>query len=150
MIGPARRGRRRASAVSESAPEPRRLLLDTQVWLWWQADDRRLGVQTRQLIKRATEVHLSAAAVWEMAIKSALGKLKLPTDCDFHAELAASGFLELPVDIAHADAIRTLPLHHRDPFDRMLVVQARAEALTLVTADGVMKLYDVPIAWAGG
>jgi PIN domain nuclease of toxin-antitoxin system len=141
-----RRGRRSfvpAAPVIELAP--RRLLLDTHVWLWWQAGDARLGAHARQLLQRASEVRFSAASVWEIAIKVATGKLMLPGDADIGAELSYSGFLPLPVEIAHADDVRRLPLLHRDPFDRLLVAQARLEGLTLVTADKQLSAYGITV-----
>jgi PIN domain nuclease of toxin-antitoxin system len=133
-----RRGRE-----TSAAPSPRRLLLDTHVWLWWQADDARLGGRARKLISTASEVRLSAASVWEIAIKTSLGKLTLPKDADIDGELETDGFLPLPVEIAHADGVRLLPALHRDPFDRLLVSQARAEGLTILTADAALAAYDV-------
>ncbi len=124
---------------------PRRLLLDTHVWLWWQADDARLGPATRALIHRASEVRFSAASAWEIAIKVAIGKLTLPADADIGEELSQSGFLALPVEIAHADAVRHLPPLHRDPFDRLLVAQSRLEGLTLVSADRYLAQYDITV-----
>ena len=123
----------------------RRLLLDTHVWLWWQADDARLGTRTRRLVQRASEVRFSAASAWEIAIKVAIGKLKLPKNADIGVELAESGFLELPVAIAHAEEVRSLPPLHRDPFDRLLVAQARVEGLTLVTADRALAAYELAV-----
>ena len=122
----------------------RRLLLDTHVWLWWQSGDPRLGQETRELLQQASEVRFSAASVWEMAIKSSIGKLTLPPNADVASELAHSGFRALPVEIVHAEAVRHLPLLHRDPFDRMLVAQAQVEGLTLVTGDVALAAYDVP------
>jgi PIN domain nuclease of toxin-antitoxin system len=124
---------------------PRRLLLDTHVWLWWQAGDARLGTQAEQLLQRASEVRFSAASAWEIAIKVGVGKLTLHKDADIGAELSHSGFLALAVDIAHAEEVRRLPLLHRDPFDRLLVAQARVEGLTLVTADKQLSAYDISV-----
>jgi PIN domain nuclease of toxin-antitoxin system len=139
----ARKSLQSAAPVIELAP--RRLLLDTHVWLWWQAGDARLGAHAKQLLQRATEVRFSAASAWEIAIKVAIGKLTLPVDADIAAELSYNGFLPLPVEIAHADDVRRLPLHHRDPFDRLLVAQARLEALTLVTADRQLAAYGITV-----
>ena len=143
-------GRRRlrsslAAVVPVTELAPRRLLLDTHVWLWWQAGDARLGVQTRRLLQRASEVRFSAASVWEIAIKIAIGKLTLPDDADIGAELSHSGFLGLPVEILHAEEVRRLPLLHRDPFDRLLVAQARVEGLTLVSADRQLFAYGIAV-----
>lgn len=141
-----RRSRTRiVGAVPLSEVVSRRLLLDTHVWLWWQADDARLGGETRRAVQRASEVRFSAASAWEIAIKVSLGKLKLPKNADVDAALAASGFLTLPVEIAHAEDVRRLPPLHGDPFDRMLVAQARMEGLTLVTADAQLAAYGISI-----
>ncbi len=131
------------AAVADAAP--RRLLLDTHAWLWWQMDDPRLGAAARRAIAGAVEVRLSAASVWEMAIKAGLGKLTLPKDAAIHEELLNDGFLPLPVDIAHSDLVRALPPLHRDPFDRMLIAQALAEGLTVVTADAGLAAYEVGV-----
>ena len=138
---------RRSFAVAAPVSElvPRRLLLDTHVWLWWQAGDARLGPQTRQRLQRASEVRFSAASAWEMAIKIAIGKLTLPKGADIAAELAHSGFLSLPVEIVHAEDVRRLPPLHRDPFDRLLVAQARVEGLTLVTVDRQLAAYGIAV-----
>jgi PIN domain nuclease of toxin-antitoxin system len=141
-----RRGRARRAAAEPLAP--RRLLLDTHVWLWWQANDRRLGPAARRIIGAAAEVRFSAASAWEIAIKCGLGKLELPPGADIDAELARDGFLALPVEIAHADGVRALPPVHRDPFDRLLVAQAHAEGLALVTADPALARYGVAVVAA--
>lgn len=135
----------RTSAAAGSALSPRRLLLDTHVWLWWQSGDTRLGAQTRRVLQNASEVRFSAASAWEIAIKTSIGKLTLPSDADIAAELSFSGFLSLPVELAHADDVRGLPTHHGDPFDRMLVSQARVEGLTLVTADRQLAAYGIAV-----
>ena len=136
----------RRSRVSESQSiDPERLLLDTHVWLWWQADDRRLGRAARHAIATAAEVRFSAASAWEISIKSALGKLKLPRGADIEAELRRDGFEPLAVEIAHAVSVLKLPAIHRDPFDRMLVAQASVEGLRLVTADVSLGRYGVSI-----
>jgi PIN domain nuclease of toxin-antitoxin system len=144
---PARRRARKS--FSTSAPhgdvEPTRVLLDTHVWLWWQADDPRLGVKTRRVLQRASEVRFSAASAWEIAIKVAIGKLTLPPDADIAAELARSGFLALSVELAHAEDVRRLPSLHSDPFDRLLVAQSRVEGLTLVTADRQLAAYGATV-----
>ena len=142
---PARRTAKRISAASAPALElvPRRLLLDTQAWLWWQADDARLGSLARQLVRSASEVRFSAASAWEIAIKVSTGKLTLPKGADIASELTYSGFLSLPIDVSHAEQVRRLPLLHRDPFDRLLVAQAQLEGLTLVTSDAQLSAYGI-------
>lgn len=118
-----------------------RLLLDTQVYLWFLADSRRLGRQARRAIAGAAEVHVSAASLWEAAIKARLGKLRVSLPALVEG-IEASGFLELPVRAAHAVAVVDLPEHHRDPFDRLLVAQAIHESLQLLTADAFLCRYS--------
>jgi PIN domain nuclease of toxin-antitoxin system len=140
-----RRVREQAPRTKTPNLAPRRLLLDTHVWLWWQADDNRLGPTARRYIATAREIRFSAASAWEIAIKCAIGKLTLPKNADIESELERDGFVPLSVDIAHADAVRTLPALHRDPFDRLLVAQALVEGLTIVTGDPDLTRYDVPV-----
>lgn len=123
-----------------------RLLLDTRVFLWWRADSPLLGRDARAAIARADLVFVSVASAWEAAIKMALGKLRLPES--FEAGVLASRFERLPIAFAHAEAVASLPQHHSDPFDRMLVVQCLSEGLTLVTNDRRLAVYDVDIIWA--
>lgn len=119
-----------------------KLLLDTHLVLWWLADSRELSAEGRALIAAPENaVFVSAASVWELRIKEALGKVKLPAD--FSAVLDDQHFEFLSVTVAHAHAVRELPMHHRDPFDRMLVAQARGDGLTLLTHDEVLSRYDV-------
>ena len=123
------------------------LLLDTHVWLWWLEDNPRLGPQTRAAIGRdEATIWVSAASAWEIAIKVALGRLDLgePSEVCLPRELKRSGFRPLAVTVDHAAAVGRLPAHHRDPFDRLLVVQAQMEGLTIVTTDPKIAKYDVP------
>jgi PIN domain nuclease of toxin-antitoxin system len=122
-----------------------RLLLDTHVVLWWRQANARLGAEAVGAIRRADVVYVSAASVWEVAIKRALGKVRLPGR--FTDGVAESGFLPLPIGMAHAEAAGALPPHHTDPFDRMLVAQARLEHLTVVTHDRAFAPYGGPIVW---
>ena len=118
-----------------------RLLVDSHVALWWLEDNEMLSEGCRTAIDTADEVFFSAATVWELGIKRALGKLHFP---DGLADaLVAAGFAELTITSAHADAAARLPAHHRDPFDRMLIAQAQLESMTLVTADRSVEPYDV-------
>ncbi|MDE0231727.1 MAG: type II toxin-antitoxin system VapC family toxin [bacterium] len=122
----------------------RRLLLDTHVVLWWLSDDQRLGQEARRLIANPGHyVAVSAVSVWEMAIKSSIGKLTVPDDVG--EAILASGFAPLAVTIEHAARVGELPLHHRDPFDRMLVAQAQVEGLELLTADAGLGDYRVEL-----
>lgn len=123
-------------------------LLDTQVLLWWLLDDGRLARPARAAIADSTNVvYASAASAWEIAIKSSLGRLSLPRAAEewFPEEMERNRFLELPIRSAHALGVRKLPRHHEDPFDRLLVAQARAESLTLITSDRMIERYDVHV-----
>ncbi len=118
-----------------------KLLLDTHVLLWWRQNSRRLGRAAREAIARAPVVHVSAASAWEVAIKIAIGRLQI--DDPFEGHVLDAGFEPLPITFAHAAEVARLPAHHADPFDRMLVAQARLEGLTLVTHDRTFASYDV-------
>ncbi|MGH8909273.1 MAG: type II toxin-antitoxin system VapC family toxin [Egibacteraceae bacterium] len=119
-----------------------RLLLDTHVVLWWLADSPALSGQAASAIERGGG-YVSAASVWEIAIKRALGKLEAPEDL---AEVVdASNLLRLPIQFEHALIVGALPHHHRDPFDRMLIAQAQHEGLTLVTSDALIMRYPVRV-----
>lgn len=122
-----------------------RLLLDTHVYLWWLDDDPRLSEAARDAVADGDAiVHVSAVSVWEAAIKVAAGRLDIgPTD--LVGAIPANSFIELPVNMRHAVRAGTLPLHHRDPFDRMLVAQAQLEDLTLVSFDPALTAYNVSI-----
>jgi PIN domain nuclease of toxin-antitoxin system len=120
-----------------------RLLLDTHVFLWWRARDPQLTPRAVDAIASANQVYVSAASAWEAAIKIAAGRLALPEP--FETGVRKSGFLPLPVDFHHAEHIAHLPLHHKDPFDRLLVAQARTEGLTLVSGDRRIGRYDVQL-----
>jgi PIN domain nuclease of toxin-antitoxin system len=120
-----------------------RLLLDSHALLWWAANDARLDADARDAINSpGNEVFLSAATAWELAIKVAAGRLEVPDD--LVARALREGLRPLPIDLDHATDAAALPPHHRDPFDRMLVAQARGESMTLVTADAAIRRYDVP------
>jgi PIN domain nuclease of toxin-antitoxin system len=125
-----------------------KLLLDTHVWLWWQMTPERLKDDARDKIASPdSEVFLSAVSTWEMAIKIAAGKLQLPVPMEelIPESLLRDDFGSLPLQQHHCFELARLPMHHRDPFDRMLVAQARAEQLTLVTADRQLERYDVEL-----
>lgn len=122
-----------------------KLLLDTHVVLWWQRDDRRLNRDARKAIATADIVWVSAASAWEAALKRSSGRLRV--DEPFHVSVAADDFMELPVTLRHAEAAADLPRHHGDPFDRILVAQARAEGATIVSHDRDLEAYGVPVIW---
>jgi PIN domain nuclease of toxin-antitoxin system len=120
-----------------------RLLLDTQVVLWQLGGKRTLEPRAAEAIGRATELLFSVVSFAEIGIKSAVGKLVVPSDLREH--VARSGLRILGLDPDHGLAVADLPLHHRDPFDRLLISQARHEGLTIVTSDRRFGDYDVPV-----
>jgi PIN domain nuclease of toxin-antitoxin system len=121
-----------------------RLLLDTHILLWWLADDARMPERAATAIgDGGTQIVVSAATAWEIAIKKAAGRLHAPDD--LLDALAANDFDTLAITAGHAVAAGGLPPHHSDPFDRMLIAQAQAEALTLVSVDSRFSDYDVEL-----
>ena len=122
-----------------------RILLDTHVFIWWRAG-RPMQPDAMEAIRTADDVFVSAASAWEVAIKSAAGKIRL--GAPFADGVAQSGFVPLPINVAHAEAAGALPSHHRDPFDRMLVAQAKVERLTLVSHDRQLEPYGTTVIWA--
>ncbi len=121
-----------------------RLLADTHAYLWWLGDDPQLGSEARDRMAAPTAiVHVSAASIWEISIKSSLGKLEF--DGDPVSEIWRSGFVELPMTAEHALRAGRLPRHHDDPFDRMLIAQAQLENLALVTKDAAFAAYGVSV-----
>ncbi len=138
-----RRCRPNCSSSSATTPEVD-LLLDTHAFIWWAARDSRLPEAARSAIAESeNRIVVSAVSVWEISIKRAAGKL------DFHNDilqvLARTGFETLDITPRHADTAGSLPLHHTDPFDRLLVAQATIEKLVLVTQDRQIGLYGVPV-----
>lgn len=125
------------------------LLLDTHALLWWVGDDPRLPASLDPLIKdKATEIYVSAASVWEIAIKARSGKLNPgPLLPDIGAEIERQGFLPLPIALGHAERAGLLPPLHGDPFDRMLIAQVQAEELRLVSNDRIFDHYGVVRVW---
>ena len=120
-----------------------RLLLDSHVLVWWWEDDVRLRPAIRDQIRSTRSCLVSLASYWELGVKIATGRLKLPDDLD--DLVSDDGFEVLGIARRHAVKAMHLPPHHSDPFDRMLIAQALCEDLTLVTADRLIRLYDVPI-----
>jgi PIN domain nuclease of toxin-antitoxin system len=118
-----------------------RVLLDTHVFLWAVAGSPLLKPAARRVIQAADEVHVSAASIWEVAIKARLGKIKADA-AELVAAIDASGFIELPVRAAHAAAVAVLAPHHNDPFDRLLIAQAMVEPLRFLTADAALAPYS--------
>jgi PIN domain nuclease of toxin-antitoxin system len=119
------------------------LLLDSHVALWWLADEALTEAASAAIADPSRSVLVSIATAWELAIKQGLGKLRI--DDDYLELLVERGIDLLPIEPRHTRAVRDLPHHHRDPFDRMLVAQAQVERLTLVTRDTRLAQYDVPV-----
>ncbi len=117
-----------------------RLLLDTHIVLWALAGHARLPGEAKRLIKGADAVYVSAASVWEVAIKQRLGKIRV-SPSDLLAGIEEAGFIELPVRSVHAARVAELELIHTDPFDRLLVAQAMVEPLQLLTVDAMLGQY---------
>ncbi len=127
-----------------------KLLLDTHAVLWFAEGSEELSGAARVAVEDAgNECWVSHASVWEIAVKIRLGKLTLqvPFDSLFPGVVAANGWRVLASEIRHFRELLTLPLHHRDPFDRLIIAQARAEGLTIVSRDRSFRSYDVPILW---
>jgi PIN domain nuclease of toxin-antitoxin system len=128
-----------------------RLLLDTQCWLWWFAQPEKLNENViEQIVDETNEVWFSVASVWEMGIKVSIGKLPLPEPIDNYVStrMTQLGARSLEIRASHALQVAALPLHHRDPFDRMLIAQAQIEDMTLVSADSMFNQYEVSLVWA--
>ena len=122
-----------------------RLLLDTHAFLWWWAGDRRIGAKVRSTIGSADTVLVGAVSAWEMTIKMSLGKLRF--DGGIADAVEACGFERLDLRFEHAEAVRSLPSHHSDPFDRLLIAQAIVEGATFVTHDRAIANYLIPTLW---
>ncbi len=118
-----------------------RLLLDTHMFLWLASDSLRLTAKARQMIEGATSVHISSATIWEVAIKARLGKIGAVPE-ELLDEIEKCGFKELPVTGRHAVLVADLPLHHADPFDRILIAQATQEQMRLLTCDPQLRAYS--------
>lgn len=128
-----------------------RLLLDTHCWLWMEtAPERFTPAVAATLADPKSELFLSAASCWELAIKHSLGKLDLPQPPRTYVEsrMARNAVWPLPITPQHALEVADLPHHHGDPFDRLLVAQAKLEGLTLLTVDRQLKSYEIEILWA--
>ena len=123
-----------------------KLLLDTHVWLWWNMQPERLRKRSRALIRDVSnQVFLSPASSWEIAIKTTIGKLELPVPLEqmVTESLNHDNMQSLPLHHRHCFELSELPLLHKDPFDRVLIAQARVEGLTLMTVDPMIPRYDV-------
>lgn len=123
-----------------------RLLLDVNAFMWWVTPSPRLGATAREAIAdSANDIAVGIGAVWELTIKRALGKLHFPFD--FETELRNENFAMLPISFAHLRQLDGLPPHHGDPFDRLLIAQARADGISIATADRRFAAYGVQIIW---
>lgn len=127
-----------------------RMLLDTHAFLWWVGAGRKLPRRARSAVGSGrNECFVSIATAWEIAIKVSLGSLRVESSLErfLPDQIAANGFQPLPIDLRHTARVATLPFHHRDPFDRLLVAQALEEELAVVTADPVFAEYGVKRVW---
>ncbi len=127
-----------------------RAILDTHVFLWWIANDKRLSKASRQIIERAgNEILFSAASAWEIAVKCRLGKLDLPSNPETFVSnhLAKNDFTSLPITISHALRVYSLEGSHKDPFDLMLVAQSAVEQIPIITADPQFDQFAVEVIW---
>jgi PIN domain nuclease of toxin-antitoxin system len=126
------------------------VMVDTQTFLWWNTGDTRLSMPARRAISDpANEVIISTVVGWEIAIKAQIGKLPLPDSPDKYVpdRIRRNGFTELPITMVHALAVFSLPLIHRDPFDRILVAQCQVENIPIITADLSIGQYAVSVIW---
>ena len=127
-----------------------KILLDTQIFLWALAEPKHLGENAKSLLRsQKNQLYLSAASPWEISIKVGLGKLPLPEPPDKYISSRMAELKVLPLDIKHHHTfvVYTLPLHHRDPFDRILIASAIAENLHLMSADQQFYRYDINLLW---
>ena len=125
-------------------------LLDTHTFLWWNMDDAQLSPLAKEIIADGgNEIFLSAATAWEIAIKTARGRLELPEDPTRYVSnrMNLHGFQTLPVQIHHAVQVYKLPMHHADPFDRLLIAQSQIESMPLISVDGEIRKYEVEVVW---
>jgi PIN domain nuclease of toxin-antitoxin system len=125
-------------------------LIDTHVFLWWNTEDAQLSPRARKIIADGkNEIFLSAASAWEIAIKTAKGRLVLPEEPALYvtSRMSLHRFQPLPVQISHALRVYELPPHHADPFDRLLVAQCQMESLALITKDEEIRRYEVETIW---
>ncbi len=123
-----------------------RLLLDSHAFLWWAEADPTLGTAARNAIADpANDVLISIAALWELVIKASLGKLALPDDVE--TMVVSQGFSVLSISFVHLRQFAALPRHHKDPFDRMMIAQALAEGIPIVTTDRRFAAYGVQVVW---
>lgn len=125
------------------------ILIDTHTFLWFINDDSNLSNSARNLVESEPCVFLSIASLWEMSIKLSTGKLSLPKQFRLFIteQLSRNQITILPIQVIHLEAVSSLPLHHRDPFDRLLIAQAIVEQISIVSADKMFDQYDVKRLW---
>jgi len=126
-----------------------RYLLDTHTFLWFVNDDSQLSIDAKNLLESDVDLLLSVGSLWEIAIKVSIGKLSLPDSYDkfIPQQMALNDIEMLPLNLAHLEVVVTLPLHHRDPFDRLLIAQVMVENVPIVSADGMFDNYGVNREW---
>lgn len=127
-----------------------KFLIDTECWLWWLLEPERLNPKALELIaSRDHVIYFSAASSWEISIKCRLGKLFLPEEPASYvpSRLHQDGMMALPIEHSHALRVYSLPDHHRDPFDRLLIAQAQCESLPILTSDRQFRKYSVRVLW---
>ncbi len=127
-----------------------KVLLDTHVFLWWITDDPKLSSRAREIMSNIeNELYLSAASGWEISIKVQIGRLKLPDEPQrfIHSQMRTNAIQSLPILMNHALHVSTLPDHHRDPFDRLLIAQAQLEGFPILSADPQMAKYQIEAIW---
>ena len=128
----------------------KKYLLDTHVFIWWMQDNDQLSAKVKKLISDPqNEIFVSSASIWEMSIKSRLGKLKITgfSEDFLKKQIITNFFSFLPISLEHSFGIYKLKMHHKDPFDHMLISQAQVENCTIITKDKLFKKYDAQIAW---
>ena len=126
-----------------------RYILDTHTLIWYFEDNSELSFKAKSIIEDIdNEIFVSMASLWEIGIKVGLGKLIIPFDIDeIMARIRKESMNMITIDVNHVKGIQTLPHHHRDPFDRMIIAQAKAENCTVITRDAAFDAYDVPVLW---
>lgn len=128
----------------------RRLLLDTHTLMWWTGESKQLPAKMRSLIaERTSEVFISVVSAWDMQIKAQIGKLTMhkPWSEVVHSQIMTNGFRLLDVELSQIEVLDTIPFHHKDPFDRLLIAQAMHEGLTLISDDAKFSAYPVSLLW---
>jgi len=126
-----------------------RYLIDTHTFLWFIDDSPQLSVDVKNLLESETDIILSVASLWEIAIKVSIGKLRLPDAYDkfIPDQVAANDIEVLPISLGHLSVVATLPFHHRDPFDRLIIAQGMVEKMEIISVDGVFDAYPIKRLW---